>query len=382
MAEGFLREGHSVRLVLNKKDTLNRPESKFLEFRDNYPSWILDGTLMKQSSYVPDLPDIETLLTELSSFKFEVVILNDRCVSLARFFTVPVISFLTGSDLTKYASTTSMLPWKLFHSVPNKKNPRLFNALAYNSRFVFEQMFGIFSSDLVSYALPEMDTDGDLLLNYLAVPLSKRIMIYMSDTYNLKPQPLRFNSKLKLFCGARVTFNRREGKLTNYDLKGTNILLKGFSQFLQNGGDGILELVEKGDDIEEAKKLILDLNITDNVVWLKEMTLAQFYEKVVLADIVCDQFGDSFPGMVTLDSLALGRPVMSNLRNEIFEPYFGQKIPGLNVTSADRICEVLSTAYADRDILRRLSSQSRKFAEEFLAPEAAVKIIISKLQSL
>ena len=64
------------------------------------------------------------------------------------------------------------------------------------------------------------------------------------------------------------------------------------------------------------------LGISERVTWLEEMRLSQFYEEMAAADLICDQFGSSFPGMVTTDAFALGRPVMANLRNEMVDTIF------------------------------------------------------------
>jgi hypothetical protein len=85
------------------------------------------------------------------------------------------------------------------------------------------------------------------------------------------------------------------------------------------------------------------------------------------ADIVCDQLAQSFPGMVTADAFAMGRPVLANLRNEIFGSYFPAPLPGLQASSPEEVCRQLLDAENNKAMLQALGTQSREFAEANLS---------------
>jgi hypothetical protein len=61
---------------------------------------------------------------------------------------------------------------------------------------------------------------------------------------------------------------------------------------------------------------------------------------------------------------------MANFRNEIFAPYLGEGLPGLQAKTKEEVCENLLKVEKDRDFLVELGNYSRKYAEKYLSPEA------------
>jgi glycosyltransferase involved in cell wall biosynthesis len=156
-------------------------------------------------------------------------------------------------------------------------------------------------------------------------------------------------------------------------------LLKGFALYCQRGGEGELRLPRKGQDFQAAVDLIAELAIAERVHWLDEMPLVRFYDEMVAADVVCDQFGSSYPGMVTTDAYALGRPVMAKLRPEIFSQRFPEALPGFNAETPEQIADHLMTMERNRNVLADMGIKSRAYAETYLSPEAMAKQFLDKL---
>jgi hypothetical protein len=154
--------------------------------------------------------------------------------------------------------------------------------------------------------------------------------------------------------------------------------LLGFALYCKRGGKGELRLFRKGGDVDAAMEMINSLDIAHQVVWLDQMPLVRFHEEMALADIVCDQFAQSFPGMVAADAFALGRPVLANLRNEVFAEHYPEPLPGLQASSPDEVCDQLLRAENDRAMLQALGDQSRNFAETNLSPMSMAKMVLSK----
>ena len=46
----------------------------------------------------------------------------------------------------------------------------------------------------------------------------------------------------------------------------------------------------------ETEALAVSLGISQYISWRDEVALSEFYAEISSADVVCDQFGDSFPG--------------------------------------------------------------------------------------
>ena len=120
----------------------------------------------------------------------------------------------------------------------------------------------------------------------------------------------------------------------------------------------------KGPDIKIIKNLIKQNDISNYIYWYEDKSLDDFIDFLSTADLVCDQFGDSFQGMVTTLAFALGRPVMAKFVKFKGFPIF----PGLNVNSVDDVTQGLFFASNNRRHLDEIGKQSRLFAEIILSP--------------
>ena len=366
LAEGFRALGHNVRLVINKKELLHRPESVNPEWTKGYPEWISDYSHLTELDFAYESYGLEEMMSNLAG-RADFAVLNDIGPSLASYLTCPYASVLTGSDLTYYAD---------FHSVELRTAAwdQGFRRTPYARRLtrkildmVARQRDGILMSRVVSYGARGLSPDGDLLLDVIGVTDAQRTMIHLSDTLGISQQPMPGNHELKIFCGSRVVWKQNAAQsYVAMDMKGTDVLIDGFALYCNQGGMGTLYLPQKGSDLDDAVARIADLGIESRVTWYENMTLQQFEQELISADLVCDQFGSSFPGMVTTHAYALGRPVMANFRREVM-PF---DLPGLNAETPGEVCDALIFAERNRSKLTDLGTKSRRFAERYLSPTA------------
>lgn len=168
-----------------------------------------------------------------------------------------------------------------------------------------------------------------------------------------------------------------DGRYSGLDLKGTDILVKGFALYRGAGGQGRLRLPLKGPDVSATRDLIAEVGVADAVTWLKEMSLIDYRREASLADVICDQLAESFPGMVMLDGCAIGRPVLCNFRSEITAPVWGEPAPGLQASSPEEVCERLIWAERYPKERLRLGKEARAFAERRLSPAHAAESLLS-----
>jgi glycosyltransferase involved in cell wall biosynthesis len=368
LAQGLKELGHNIRLVLNRKEILHRPEGRYPNWAENYPDWIFDCSCVKDEDIAYETPAIDQAIHYLTH-DVDLVILNDIGPALAHHLRTPHVVVLTGSDLAYYASyesldmRTSMWDLEFKRSIAGRR------AISRFANMVTRQRDGILSAKLVCYGQRGLVPSGDKLLDSIGVMDTRRFMLHLSNTIDLQLRTHPQNTQLTIMSGSRVVFlPERNPTLSAMDFKGTDVLLKGFAQYCKKGGKGQLRMPRKGQDIAVAEVLIDEFGIGDRISWLSEMPLSNFYEEMAAADMICDQFGSSFPGMVTTDAYALGRPVMANLRNEIFCKRFPEPLPGLSATTPDEIAYHLLRAEANPESLEALGIHSRTYAEKYLSP--------------
>ena len=379
LAQGLRLLGHNVRLVLNRKELLHRPEARYPDWAAVYPDWIVDCSNLSDEDIAFETPALDQAIHQLTH-NVDLVILNDVGPALAAYLQAPHVVVLTGSDLSYYANFDSL---QMRTSMWNPEYKRSLQGRRYLRRMadsVARQRDGILGAEVVCYGQRGLVPSGDQLLDDIGVIDDRRLMLHFSNTIDLQAQPVTHNKKLTVLCGSRIVYRPEcNPALSAIDFKGTDVLIRGFAEYCQRGGQGELRLPQKGQDLDAARELINELSIADRITWLPEMSLANFYEEMVKADLICDQFGTSFPGMVTTDAYALGRPVMANLRNEIFGQRFPDPLPGFDAKTPEEIANHLMMMEKDKDILAEMGLKSRAYAEAYLSPQSMAKQLLTKL---
>lgn len=378
LAQGLQLLGHNVRLVLNRKELLHRPEARYPDWVTAYPDWIVDCSNLSDEDIAFETPALDLAIHQLTH-NVDLVILNDVGPALATYLQAPYVVVLTGSDLAYYASFGSL---QMRTSMWGSEFKRSLQGRRYLRRladFVARQRDGILGAEVACYGQRGLVPSGDRLLDDIGVIDERRLMLHFSNTIDLQAQPATQNKKLAVLCGSRIVYRPEcNPALSAMDFKGTDVLIRGFAKYCQQGGEGELRLPQKGQDLDAAIELINDLGIADRIAWLPEMPLAEFYEEMTKADLICDQFGTSFPGMVTTDAYALGRPVMANLRNEIFGQRFPEPMPGFDAKTPAEIADHLMMMEKDKDILAEMGLKSRAYAEAYLSPESMARQLLSR----
>lgn len=379
LAQGLRLLGHNVRLVLNRKEFLHRPESRYPEWAVTYPDWVVDCSNLTDEDIAFETPVIEQAIHHLTH-KVDLVVLNDVGPALASYLKTPHAVVLTGSDLAYHANFDSLQMRTRMWDQEFKRSSQGRRYLRRMADLVARQRDGILGSDLVCYGQRGLVPSGDQILDDIGVNDRHRLMLHFSNTIDLQTQPFTQNDKLIILCGSRVVYRPSYNPaLSAIDFKGTDVLLKGFALYCRRGGNGELRLSRKGQDLQAAIDLIAELAIPERVRWLEEMPLVRFYKEMIAADVVCDQFGSSYPGMVTTDAYALGRPVMAKLRPEIFSQRFPEPLPGFDAETPEQIADHLLQLEQDRGMVAEMGGKSRAYAEAYLSPESMAKQFLDKL---
>lgn len=382
LALGLRDLGHSVRLVLDRPEGLHRPESLVPEWATGYPDWIHDCSHLSEDNFAEDGAVLHQAIAPLAEGT-DLAILNTVWVSISGKLCCPHIALLTGSDLIYLADFDSVRRRLLGCDPAFRRGPDGQAALLRYADFVARQRVGILGADLVSFTYPGLVPEGDRILAEIGIETDRRHMLRLADTDRLTPRPEKINPVLTLLSGARVVFcgNTHLG-YNEMDIKGTEILIEGFARFIEQGGQALLQLPRKGADVEAALALIERRGLTDAVQWLDEMPLNAFRAQMASADVICDQFGTSFPGMVTMDALALGKPVLAHFRNEILANHPPGPLPGFDARTPDEVAEQLQAIAAHPDRRKAVGREGRLFAERHLSPRQAATALLDRWAAL
>jgi glycosyltransferase involved in cell wall biosynthesis len=374
LAAALRRLGHDAVLVVNRPELLHRPESKYPEWKDAYPDWILDCSHLPEAEFAALSPAIEPVLDFLTVGSHALIV-NDLGASLLDLCgDIPTVALLTGSDVTYYANPESV-------EVRLRGTSQDFRASARGrltdrraQEFVERQRNGIRRARVVSAPWPGLAPSLDAVLADIGVDPARRTFVFMADverTAAHAPSNNREATRLRIVNGARLNWKKPlPPGFSSMDHKGTDILLEGFAQFRAAGGDADLVLFRKGLHIAETEQLADTLGVSDRIIWREEASHETFWREIVDADIVCDQFGDSFPAMVALDAMALARPVVANFP-EAMSARFPVPIPACHASTSSDVAAHFIALAGSEATRRHIGAAAQRFTHEYLSPTAA-----------
>lgn len=379
LAMGFRALGVDVRLVLSSRESLNRPVRRWRDLWREYPRWVVDGAVLEEEAYLRADARAEVLFR--SAFgDADAVLLNHFGPACADWLKVLHLALLTGSDLTYYGNPAIADLRESSWSPEMRSSEQGLASRAQWLASVERQRAGVRTAAAVSFPTKGLVPEADAMLEDIGVPEDKRFFVFMADTLTLKYSPPPGNAVLRILNGARINWCRpMPPGFVSQDDKGTDVLVRGFAQFLDSGGRGTLVLVRKGLHVNETKALGDELGIGEAIEWHDEMPLDDLHAQMRRADIVCDQFGPSFPALVANDAMALGRPVLANFRLELPRKEFSGDLPACNAVSPEEVCAQLHRLQASPALRVELGRRARRFAEKFLSPEANARKCLEHL---
>lgn len=125
---------------------------------------------------------------------------------------------------------------------------------------------------------------------------------------------------------------------SNDECKGTKFVVKAVEELQDEGLNFDFKLI-KGMKHEEA------------MAWYKK------------SDAIVDQLLIGATGVLSLEAMALGKPCLVNLREDLFKPFYGNELPVLN-SNPDNIKKNISKIVKDYDHRKHLSKLGRKTVEK------------------
>jgi len=274
-----------------------------------------------------------------------------------------------------YGSDLYELPFKKSWSFSSFKT---FLICCNHNLFVYKKQHqGILSTQKI-FTINHVKSIQDALfkLNRISLPYSTPMVYIEKIPSRIDLNPYLDLKKMKSFDFKIISHSRQMwGKSAGADSKGNDKLIKGFSLFANKNKKACLVLFEYGQSINESKKLIADLNISDRVIWVKKIPRKCIY--VLLskyADMGADQFDSGYFGSTSYELMAHGLPVLNylNLNPEEFEKKLGRPIPPiLNVKNPEQISESIQRMFVDHEARNDLGKKAKDYFKEYLGQGAA-----------
>jgi hypothetical protein len=192
-----------------------------------------------------------------------------------------------------------------------------------------------------------------------------------TDRINGFVQAMR-KSRCSIFSHASQMWVRKES-FSEFEWtrasKNNQWLIEGFANFtkMAKGSDGLLVLVDYGQDVSAAKALCLELDILDKVLWLPKLSRIEVMYLLSICDIGVGEFlvsPGSIWGGTGWEVLASGKPLLQtfNFSNEEFFNAFGHEPPPiLDVKSSEDVSKHLFDWYREPEKYIKQGVESRNW---------------------
>ena len=388
MAKALRKEmGIDAHLYLNHKaDIQNRPESDEPNLKDNYPDWI---HLSKKWDYIPMLSRYDkTFVNELN--KYDVVFLSQLGVSLIPYIKKKTIFYVTGGDLTQIP-----FPAKFRHKFRNIAERGIWEYIGFMQRRGIRKVGKILTQPFYPFAnaLKELGVDmGRVSKCYFPLLLDTDLFTNNEnaerdiDPYNkalLKP------FKFIILHPSRINLDESRAGIDSGQWKGNDNLLKALAICIRKYKieDACIAMPDRiySPDISKAKKIITELGIESNIVWLKPPNPQGFPRKQLLnfysiSDIVADEFATGWFGTIVLEGMACSKPVFCYVDEEVMKQLYPWH-PIISAKDPEKIAELIASFYFDKEKREAHGNLSRKWVTEFHSLKSGSDIYINNFRN-
>jgi hypothetical protein len=127
--------------------------------------------------------------------------------------------------------------------------------------------------------------------------------------------------------------------------KGNNHLINGFAKYLKSNptykDDSILILMEYGCDVEKSKKLINELEISNNVIWFKKMNRKDLMALISITDICVGELGYRawYSYSSIMEFMAMKKPFVHHRNDAHYDAKGMDLYPMIDGNSSEKITE-------------------------------------------
>jgi glycosyltransferase involved in cell wall biosynthesis len=260
---------------------------------------------------------------------------------IKRRYGVPYTAMTTGADLSEVA-------------VGSSRFSRLYRQALTEAEHVFLVNVDQFDT---------LERTGLTLKSYSFLP-------FCIDLERLRPLPNRWSDPVVLFCAARLDWRSR----VRPSIKANDIFFRGLASCLQQPGSRFdVRVADWGVDREATRDLVSELGLDDCVQFVPSGDKRLFYQNVQQAHIVIDQFSLGAVGLTTIEAMALGRPVMAFVRDDLAQRAYGVNMPVINCATVDQVRDALVGLTPDG--LERASQQSAAWVNTYHSDERILDIL-------
>jgi len=195
------------------------------------------------------------------------------------------------------------------------------------------------------------------------------------DTSFFKPNEVNreeFGDKFLIFHPANLEWR----------LKGNDVLIKGYAEFVKNNSKALLIIVDRGIDSKKTHELVNNLGIENNVRFvegpLNSSELLRFYN---LSDVIADQFKLGALGSIGWETFSCAKPLIAFINEKQYKEVYGEVPPIANASTVTLINKQLENL-SDFNLRKKLGIAARNWIIKYHSPNNFSKKLVKLYQSI
>jgi glycosyltransferase involved in cell wall biosynthesis len=317
-------------LMENNPPSIIDPIKQDISLNKIYPDWI-------KFYNKKNFQDRFFILNLMRDRKYDLIHAQYGLIIYAYLSRRPFIAQIVGSDLRELAFSNSFRGMLMRRALKNAK-------------IIF------FTSPIDKLLLQKLN-----IYNGIFVPIIWDIDYFKSDNSKLVN-----NSNLTIFHPTNL----------NWKVKGNDVLIKGFAEFVKTSPDSTLIVVDRGIDSEKTHKLVEKLGLENKIQFIKgPLNYEELKKKYLQSDIVADQFVLSGVGGIACESLACEKPVLGNCPSNIYQDLHDEGPPIFHCENPNDILKNLQILKNEK-LRTKIGLSGRDWVVKHHSP----KNVISKIE--
>lgn len=374
-------------LYLNHKaDIQNRPESDDPQLTNNYPAWIHFSNKWDPVPFFKKLD--KTFINELN--KYDVVFVSEFGVMLAPYLRTKTLFYVTGGDLTQLP-----FPRKFSHKFKTLFERLKWEYFGFHQRRGIRRCTKILTQPFFPFvnALEELHVQKEKISKcYFPLLIDTNVVtanesaIDQIDTFNREQlEPFKFI----IMHPSRINLDESKAGVDSGQWKGNDNLLRGLDIFTRKYkvNDICIAMPDRifSPDIPKAKKIIAELGIGKNIVWLKPPVpqgfsrneLINFYS---ISHVVADEFATGWFGSIVVEGMACSKPAFCYVDENVMEQLYPWH-PIISVKTPEDIAEKIALFYFDEAKRKEQGRISREWAVKYHSTHQGADIYINNFKT-
>lgn len=383
LRENKIADAH---LYLNDKlDIQHRPESDDPALKNNYPDWIHMNADWDPFKFLKNFD--KTFVKELS--KYDAVFLSDLGVLLAPYIKTKKIFYVTGGDLTRIPFSDRYMQELngLKFWISRTYIPLMQRRGIRKCDMIITQPFFPFKSALEKIHVKKEKVSKSyypFLIDTNSIKFIPNSISGIDEVNRKKLEPFDF----VFFHPSRLFIDKKKNFVEMGVWKGNDNLFKGFAIFLNKYkiSKACIAMPERihSPDIGLAKKIIAELGIEKNIVWLtpsseEGFTRNELINYYSLSDLVGDEFGTGWFGAIVLEGMACNKPTFCYVDEEVMKQLYPWH-PIISVKDPEEIADRIAEFYFDKQKAKEHGELSRKWVEDFHSIKSGTQTYIENFR--